>query len=265
MSTETGTDDLLVERSGAVATVVLNRPRSRNAINLAMYAALPDLVRGLDADPAVKVVLFTGAGGQAFASGADISEFETVRKNAETASAYNVRVAAAERAIAGLSKPTVAVVHGYCIGGGVGLALACDLRFGDENTRMAVTPANLGLVYSLESTKRIAELVGPSRTKWILMSGRHMDAETCLRLGLIDELVPADQLDAHAAEFAEHVATRAQYSVRGGKAMVNRISAGQLTEDDESTRLRDASFDTADYAEGVRAFLERRKPVFTWS
>jgi enoyl-CoA hydratase/carnithine racemase len=259
------TEDLVVERSGAVATLVLNRPDSHNAVRLGMYEALPDLLAEVDGDQAVKVLVVRGAGQKAFASGADISEFREVRANAETARAYNERVAAAEHALEGMSKPTIAMVHGYCIGGGCGLALACDLRFVDERARFGITPAKLGLVYSLDSTKRLVDVVGPSRAKWILMSGQLVNADRAHQIGLADEVVPTDDLEKLTYEFAELLCTRAQFSIRATKQIVTRILAGQ-TEDDEATRdLRNSSFDTDDYAEGVRAFLEKRPPTFTWS
>jgi enoyl-CoA hydratase/carnithine racemase len=259
------TEDLAVERSDGIATLVLNRPESHNAVRLGMYEALPGLLGEIDQDPAVKVLVVRGAGQKAFASGADISEFREVRANAETARAYNERVAAAERALEGLSKPTIAMVHGYCIGGGCGLALACDLRFADERSSFGITPAKLGLVYSLDSTKRLVDVVGPSRAKWILMSGQRVDAERAHQIGLADEIVPTDDLEKHTYEFAQLLCSRAQFSLRATKQIVTRILSGQ-TEDDEATReLRNSSFDTDDYAEGVRAFLEKRSPAFTWS
>ncbi|MBV2365401.1 enoyl-CoA hydratase-related protein [Streptomonospora nanhaiensis] len=258
-------DDLVVERSGAVATLTLNRPESRNAIRLEMYAELPALLRGIDDDPGVKVLVVRGAGTKAFAAGADISEFGRVRADAESARSYNEHVAAAERALEGMAKPTVAMVHGHCVGGGCGLALACDLRFCDTNAGFAITPAKLGLVYSLESTRRLVDLVGPAQAKWILFSGGRLDADRALRTGLVDAVTEPDALAEHTYSFAELVATRAQYSVRAAKQIVNRIVAGQLHDDAETTELRNSSFDTDDYAEGVRAFLEKRPPRFTWS
>jgi enoyl-CoA hydratase/carnithine racemase len=264
-STRLPPGDLVVERSGAVATLMLNRPDSHNAIRLGMYEELPHVLAEIGADSAIKVLVVRGAGRKAFASGADISEFQEVRGNARSARAYNERVAAAEDALAGLRKPTIAMVHGYCIGGGCGLALACDLRFADERARLAITAAKLGLVYGLESAKRLVDLAGPSRAKWILMSGKQMDAETALRVGLIDEIIPADDLERHTYEFAELLTTRAQYSVRAAKEIIGRITAGQTEDDDATTDLRNSSFDTDDYAEGVRAFLDKRPPAFTWS
>jgi enoyl-CoA hydratase/carnithine racemase len=260
--------DLLVERSGAdgaIATLVLNRPDSHNAVRLGMYEALPGLLHEIDDDRSVKVLVVRGAGRKAFASGADISEFREVRANAETARAYNERVAAAERALEGLSKPTIAMVHGYCIGGGCGLALACDLRFADEQASFAITPAKLGLVYSLDSTKRLVDVVGPAQAKWILMSGQRVDAQRAHQIGLADELVASDDLEKVTYEFAELLCTRAQFSIRATKQIVGRILAGQTEDDEASRELRNSSFDTDDYAEGVRAFQEKRRPQFTWS
>jgi enoyl-CoA hydratase/carnithine racemase len=257
--------DLLVERDGAVATLVLNRPDSHNAITLDMYQELPRALGEIDADPAVKVLVVRGAGQRSFASGADITEFREVRSNAEGARRYNRAVADAERALEGLSKPAIAMIHGYCIGGGAGLALACDLRFADERGRFGITPAKLGLVYSLESTKRLVDLAGPAQAKWILMSANHVGAERALQLRIFDEVVPVEELAGMTYEFAELLCTRAQLTVRAVKQIVGRIAAGQAEDDDETIELRNASFDTDDYAEGVRAFLEKRAPEFTGS
>jgi enoyl-CoA hydratase/carnithine racemase len=258
-------DHLVVERRDAIATVVLNRRDSHNAINVQMYRDLPGIVRDLDADPTVKVVVLRGAGERSFASGADISEFEQERSDAVKAKAYNEKVAAAEHAIEELAKPTIAMVHGYCIGGGAGLALACDLRFADDKATFAITPAKLGLVYSLESSKRMVDLVGPARAKWVLMSGLQIPAARAYELGLFDELTSTEELSALTYGFAETVCSRAQFSVRAGKEMVRRVVGGQVTDDEATTDLRNSSFDTEDFREGVQAFLGKRPPAFRWS
>jgi enoyl-CoA hydratase/carnithine racemase len=258
-------EDLLVEHRDGVATLTLNRAKSHNAINIGMYTDLRDVVAALDKDPEVKVVVVRGAGEKSFASGADITEFERERGSAAAARNYNEKVAAAERALEGLSKPTVAMIHGYCIGGGAGLALSCDLRFADTRARFAITPAKLGLVYSLESTKRVVDLAGPSRAKWILMSGQQIRAQRAWELGLFDELVEPEELEKYTYDFAEVITTRAQYSVRMGKEMVRRVVSGQVDDDEETTEIRNSSFDTDDYAEGVRSFLAKRPPEFRWS
>jgi enoyl-CoA hydratase/carnithine racemase len=258
-------DHLLVERQGAVATVVLNKPQSHNAISIDMYRDLPAIMAELDADRTVKVVVMRGAGQKSFASGADISEFEQERSDAAKAKNYNQHVANAEQAVEGLTKPTIAMIHGYCIGGGAGLALSCDIRLADERAKFAITPAKLGLVYSLESTKRVVDLAGPSRAKWILMSGQQIQAERALQLGLFDELYPVEELEKAAYDLAELITTRAQFSVRAGKVMVQKVVGGQVRDDQATTDLRNSSFDTVDFAEGVRSFLEKRPPRFEWS
>lgn len=258
-------DHLVVERRDAIATLVLNRPESHNALSVAMYRDLPDLVQELEDDSSVKVVVVRGAGERAFGAGADIKEFEAERSDAVKAKAYNEKVAAAEHAIEGLSKPTIAMIHGYCIGGGAGLALACDLRFADTRAKFAITPAKLGLVYSLESTKRTVDLVGPSRAKWILMSGQQIPADRAVQLGLFDEVVEPEELEGLTYDFAETICSRAQFSVRAGKVMVDKVVRGQVRDDEATTELRNSSFDTEDFTEGVRSFMEKRAPRFTWS
>jgi enoyl-CoA hydratase/carnithine racemase len=255
-------DHLLVERQGGVATVVLNKPQSHNAISIGMYRDLPGIMEELDADSSVKVIVLRGAGEKSFASGADISEFEQERSDATKARNYNKFVAAAEQAIEGVTKPTIAMIHGYCIGGGAGLAMACDIRFADDRAKFAVTPAKLGLVYSLESTKRLVDLAGPSRAKWILMSGQQIKADRALQLGLLDEVYTPEELGQATYEFAELITTRAQYSVRSAKTMVKKVIEGQVRDDEVTLDIRNSSFDTEDFAEGVRSFLEKRPPRF---
>ena len=259
------TADLILERDGDVATLTLNRPESHNAINLGMYQAIPGIIADVAKDREIKVLVLRGAGEKSFASGADISEFRSVRSDADSARSYNEHVAAAERAIEGLAKPTIAMIHGYCIGGGMGLALSCDLRFADDLVRMAITPSKLGLVYSLESTKRVVELAGPSRAKWILMSGQQMRGQRVLELGLVDELTTSQELEDVTYEFAHLLGSRAQFSVRSAKTIVGLVLAGQVKDDNFTTKLRNSSFDTEDYAEGVQAFVGKRAPAFTWS
>lgn len=258
-------DELYLERDGEVATLVIDRPDKHNAISHAMYLQIPELIRQVADDRAIKVLIVRGAGQRSFAAGADISEFSTIRADSAGARIYNQAVQEAEVAIAHLSKPVLAMVHGYCIGGGCGLALACDFRFSDDHARFGITPAKLGLVYSLESSKRLVDLVGPANAKYILLSGRQVDAQRAYQIGLADQLFAAGELEQQTREFAELLCSRAQFTVRSMKQIIRRISEGQAFDDDYTTRLRDESFDTADYAEGVKAFLDKRPPRFTWS
>lgn len=257
------TDHLILTKDGPVATLTINRPEKRNPISFAMWKSLPSFVEQVENDDAIKVLVVRGAGEKAFSAGADISEFETYRADSEGARVYNEATHLAERALAGLSKPAIAMIHGFCIGGGAEIALACDLRFGDTNARFGITPARLGIVYSLTATKQLTDLAGPAVTKYILYSGEHLFAARAFDVGVLDELLEPEELEARVYEFARLIASRSQYSVRAAKRIVGKIQAGHTEDDDETLALRNDSFDGQDYKEGVRAFLEKRPPVFS--
>ncbi|WP_372343951.1 enoyl-CoA hydratase/isomerase family protein [Streptomyces sp. KL116D] len=232
-----------------VATVVIDHPAKRNAMTDAMWAALPPLLAGLAADPAVRVVVLTGAGAT-FCAGADIS---TLR----TGAAQGLAVAA-EEALAAFPKPTLAVVRGYCVGGGSQLAAACDLRFAAEGALFGVTPAKLGIVYPASSTRRLASLVGPATAKYLLFSGELIDTERALRSGFVDEVWAGAELDKRVAEFTRVLAARSQLT----QAAAKEFAAGRTDRDAYWAEQARGSGDTA---EGVAAFLERRVPDFTWT
>ena len=255
-------DHLVLSKDGAIATLLINRPDKRNPISFAMWKALPGLVEQVENDDEVKVLVIRGAGDKAFSAGADISEFSTYRADSEGARVYNEATHVAERALAGLSKPAIAMIHGFCIGGGAEIALACDLRFADTAARFGITPARLGIVYSLTATKQLSDLAGPAVTKYILFSGEHLMARRAYEVGVIDELLEPDELEARTYAFARLIASRSQYSVRSSKRIVQKIQAGAIEDDAESLKLRNDSFDGEDYQEGVRAFLEKRPPSF---
>lgn len=255
-------EHLVLKKDGAIATLLINRPDKRNPISFAMWKALPGFVDEVESDDDIKVLVVRGAGEKAFSAGADISEFETYRADAEGARVYNEATHIAERALATMTKPSIAQIHGYCIGGGAEIALACDLRFADTNARFGITPARLGIVYSLTATKQLVDLAGPAVTKYILFSGEHLQARRAYEVGVVDELHDPGELGARVREFAELIASRSQYSVRASKRIVGKIQMGHVEDDDETTHLRDASFDGSDYKEGVRAFLDKRPPVF---
>jgi enoyl-CoA hydratase/carnithine racemase len=256
------TDHLVLKKDGAIATLVINRPDKRNPISFAMWQAIPSFVEDVENDDAIKVLIIRGAGDKAFSAGADISEFETYRADSEGARVYNEATHVAERALAEMTKPSLAMIHGYCIGGGAEIALACDLRFADTNARFGITPARLGIVYSLTATKQLTDLAGPAVTKYILFSGEHLHARRAYEVGVIDALLEPEKLAARVLEFGELIASRSQYSVRSSKRIVQKIQAGHVEDDEETLRLRNESFDRADYKEGVRAFLDKRPPVF---
>lgn len=259
----TGADPLLLTHDGAVATLTMNRPDRLNALTHAMFTQLPKLLNEASALPGIRVLVLRGAGTRAFSAGADISEFETTRMTREQLAAYDDAVLAAEEALASFPWPTIAAVHGHCYGGGCGLAVACDIRFAAADARFAITPAKLGLVYPLRSTKRLVDLVGPSRAKLILMSGTDYSAARARSFGLVDEVfADPTELDAGVREFTTLLTTRSGVTQRAVKESVGRIMDGATHDDEAHALLRDSALDSPDYAEGVRAFLERRPPVF---
>jgi enoyl-CoA hydratase/carnithine racemase len=256
------TDDVYLESDGPIAQIVLNRPAKRNAVTFAMWQRLPELFAEFEQDRQLKVLVLRGAGDRAFSAGADISEFETLRASSEGTQAYNAAAEHAQTALASMAKPTIALVRGACVGGGCGLALSCDIRFGDQSAVFAITPARLGLVYPVGVTKRLVDLVGPAQAKAILYTGMKINAERAYELGLVNDLFDEDTLEANTLAFARTITERAQYSVRSTKRIVNLIADGLAQENDETVALRDGAFDTEDYREGVRAFLEKRPAAF---
>jgi enoyl-CoA hydratase/carnithine racemase len=257
-------DEILVERRDRIATVTFNRPQVRNAFNLAMWTALPGIVDDLARDPAVRGIVFRGAGEEAFASGADISEFKEQRKDRATAEAYNARTEAAYHAMETCPKPTVAMIYGFCMGGAIAIALACDLRFSAETGKFAIPAGRLGIVYGLHSVKRLVSLVGPAAAKDILFSARALDAAEALRIGFVNRVVPAGELASHTYEYLAKVADNAPLSVQAAKFIVEAIvEDGGVARKAEIGRLQIAAFESEDYREGTAAFMEKRRPRFT--
>lgn len=242
---------LLHTVADGVATVVISRPAKRNAMTASMWRALPELLPELAADPAVRVLVLTGAGAT-FCAGADISALTGPEDDDP-----QVLMVAAEEALAAFPKPTLAAIRGYCVGGGSQLAAACDLRFAEEGASFGVTPAKLGVVYPASSTRRLARLVGPAAAKYLLFSAELIDADRALRIGFLDELLPAGQLEKRVAEFARVLVSRSQLT----QAAAKEFADGRT---DRESHWAAQAAGSGDTAEGVAAFLERRAPVFRW-
>jgi len=256
-------DDIVVQQDGPIATVILNRPRMRNAINLAMWAELARLTEGFVRDDSVRAVVYRGAGTEAFASGADITEFPESRKDVETSQRYNATTAAAYAAVRECAKPTIALIHGFCMGGAMGLAMACDLRFAAEGSKFGIPAARLSIVYPPEAIGQLVDLVGPAYAKDILFSARTVSDREALAIGLIQRLVPPAELERTTYDYLALVADNAPLSVRGSKVAIEAYRAG-LGEENRA-RLRALSLEAVaseDYREGTRAFLEKRRPTF---
>ncbi len=256
-------DELRLDLSAPVATLTIDRPAKRNAIRLGMWQAVPELVAAVAQAPGVRALLVRGAGDGPFSAGADIAEFHTVRKDEVAAVAYSRAVHAAEQALAGLSKPTVALVQGFCVGGGCELALACDLRVADETARFGITPSKLGVVYNQSSTARLVDVVGPAWARYLLLTAELVDAATALRIGLVHEVHPVSAAAGAAQRLAGILAGRAPVSVAGGKALIARAAHGSAAEDGWAQRWYAASYRSPEYAEGVAAFTGKREPDFS--
>ena len=253
---------LSVTRDGGVVTIAFTRPDKHNAISYAMWHAFGRLLPALEQDDSCDVVVLRGTPGGPFSSGADIGEFSTLRADPEGARRYGEAVEAGEQAIIDFAKPTVALIEGFAIGGGSQVALACDLRVCETGSRFGITPAKLGIVYALPSTARLVEVVGAAWARWILLTGDLLDAATALRIGLVHEVVEPDAVEARSYALAATMASRARVSLVGGKDMVARAARGALGEDDEVLAVYAGSWASAEYAEGVAAFLGKRAPNF---
>jgi len=254
--------DLVTDIHPPIARITINRPERRNAISSVMWQELEAIAARLNDDAAIKVVVITGAGDAAFSAGADILEMQQALSDPPLMKVMQQAVLDAQVAWERLPMPTLAVIRGACTGGGCGLALACDLRLATPDAFFAIPPAKLGLAYSLADTKRLHDLVGPSRAKEILYTGRRILAEEALSLGLINEIVAAEALEERAVSLAREIADNAGNSVRAAKAVVNMITAGVLAETPESRRYYDESFSSPEFLEGARAFMEKRRPRF---
>lgn len=247
---------------GATGWLVLNRPERRNALNAEMWAAIPPLMKALDGHPAVRVIVIRGAGPEAFAAGADISEFGEARNDAAAAARYERLNGEAFAAVRGCHRPVIAMVQGFCIGGGLALALACDLRIADSSALFALPPARLGLAYPLDGLRDLAATVGAAAAKEMIFTARRVKGEEALRLGLINRL--AADLGAETRALAAEIAGGAPLTITHAKRAIDFITGRPGHEDDADVAWHAARcFDSADYIEGRAAFAEKRKPLFS--
>jgi len=264
MDDKTQTDKMLSRKDGRVGYVIFNNPERHNAVSLEMWARTSEILDGFAQDDDVRVVVLTGAGGKAFVSGADISKFESERSSLEAVKHYNATVERANNKIYDFPKPTIAMIRGYCIGGGVGLALCCDLRIASDNSRFGVPAAKLGLGYSYPGLKRLADLVGPAFAKEIFFTARQFDAKEALAMGLINRSVPEGELEGYVKDYGETIATNAPLTIKAVKFIVGETVKDESKRDPaRCAELVEQCFTSTDYIEGRRAFMEKRKPAFT--
>ena len=260
---DTGTDKLLVEVDDGIALVTFNNPEKRNALSAEIRTALPGALTALQADADVRVVVLTGAGDKAFVSGADISEFAEGRTSAEARAAFDRLAADAGRAWGALHKPVIAMIRGFCIGGGLLTALQADIRIASDDSQLGVPAARLGVGYGFAGVEALVGLVGPARTAEILFSGRRFPAEEALQIGLVNRVVTGPALHDEVWELAGTIRDNAPLTVTACKAAIREVGRAPDRRDlDRVAALVEACFTSEDYREGQRAFLERRPPRF---
>jgi len=248
-----------------IGEIVLDRPSRRNALSIAMWEALPDLVAQASGHADIKVILIHGGTAGAFAAGADISEFEAIYATADSAARASGVIAAALAAVEACPKPVIAAVDGACVGGGVSLAMAADLRIAGPEAKFAVTPGKLGLVYSPTDTRRLVAAIGVGAAKDILFTGRSFSGAEAAAMGLVDRLCAEGSALNEARALAAQIASVSQWSVRATKAMIRGLQSGWPEDGGPASELFLAGFGNEDFDEGYKAFLEKRPARFTHS
>ena len=256
-------DEVLLEKRGAIAWITLNRPAAMNAINEGVRAHLPACVRDADADPAIRVIVVRGAGEKSFVSGADISKFDDERAEQDAVKRYEAATEGAYSSLRASPKPTIAMIQGYCLGGGANLAICCDLRICSENAKFAIPAARLGLGYGYARVRRLLDVVSPAFAKEIFFTARQFTAEEARIMGLVNRVVPHAELETYVSGYARQIADNAPLTVTSIKRIVGEALKDPAERDLElCDRLVRECFESEDYAEGRRAFAEKRKPAF---
>jgi enoyl-CoA hydratase/carnithine racemase len=254
---------MIARKDGAIGWMMFNNPARHNAVSVEMWEAVPEIIADFASDDAIRVIVLAGAGGRAFVSGADISEFEEKRASRDSVARYNDVADLATRAIADCAKPTIAMIQGYCIGGGVGIALCCDLRIASEESRFGVPAARLGIGYAYSGIARLADLVGPSFAREIFFTARQFDAAEALQMGLVNRVRPAAELETYVRDYANTISVNAPLTVGAVKLCVSEYLKNPDERDLAVCQAAvDACSHSGDYAEGRTAFMEKRRPVF---
>ena len=257
------TEKMLTEVDAPIGTMIFNNPARYNAVSLDMWTGAAEIMAGFAKDESVRVVVVTGAGDKAFVSGADISKFEEERADAAAEDAYFARTAEAREKLANIGKPTIAKIRGYCIGGGVEIALACDIRICSDNARFAIPAGRLGVGYDYDGIRDLVDVVGPSFAKEIFFTARQFSAQEAKDMGLVDRVVPAAELDSYVQDYALLIAGNAPMTMRAAKVSVLEYLKDPAHRDlDLCQALVDECHASEDYTEGLAAFSEKRKPDF---
>lgn len=253
---------LQVERDGAIGRMLFDNTTRRNAINARMWRAIPEAISRFNSDSAVRCIVLRGAGETAFAAGADISEFESNRSSEDQVRTYEAAVDAAHVAIESSPKPVIALIHGFCVGGGLATALSCDLRYAGDSARFAIPAARLGLGYGVHGNSRLVATVGHAAAREIMFTARRYDAKEALAMGLVNRVMPDDALDDYVENIARDIAANAPLTVAASKIAFEALIAPAGDFSSAQAAIR-ACMRSEDYVEGRRAFMEKRKPQFS--
>ncbi len=257
------TDKMIAEKDGPIGWITFNNPERRNAVSMVMWEALADIVRDYENDKAIRVIVLKGAGDQAFVSGADISEFEEKRSSPATTRTYNQASGKANDELMRAGKPTIAMIRGYCIGGGVSVALSCDMRIAAEGAKFGVPAAKLGLGYEATGVRKLMDVVGPAFAKEIFFTARQFTAQEAVAMGLVNRMVPDGQLETYVRDYAGTIAANAPLTVASIKTIVGEVTKDESTRDMAlCQQVVDRCFNSEDYVEGRTAFMAKRKPIF---
>jgi enoyl-CoA hydratase/carnithine racemase len=257
------TDKLIARKEGAIGWIVFNNPDRHNATSYEMWQSLPIVLDAYSNDPDVRVVVIRGAGEKAFSAGADISQFKEKRSSAEAVKAYNDAADAANRALRECVKPTIAMIRGYCIGGGTAVAVGCDIRIAADSARFGVPAAKLGLGYRFDGIKRLASIVGPAFTAEIFFTARQFSAQEALQMGLVNRAVPDAEVESYTLDYANTIVINAPLTIAAVKRSLIELGKDPAQRDLAlNQRMVEACFESQDYKEGQAAFMEKRKPQF---
>ncbi len=255
------TERIITRKDGAVGWLIFNNPERRNAVSVDMWEAIPKVLADYEADPAVRVIVLAGAGDKAFVSGADISQFEKERSSTDAVQRYEELAEGAAARLQGCDKPLVAMIRGFCLGGGLNIAVLCDIRIAADDARFGIPAAKMGLGYRASSMKNLVEIVGAAYAREIMITARQFTAQEAKEMGLANKVVAVVDLEKTVKEYTDAIGGNAPLTMRTAKRIIREL--GKLDYDAAKCRAwAKECFESEDYKEGRKAFMEKRKPVF---